>query len=191
MEKQSRSHRNPSAVSTGTKDSSASKLSIGVSHTVDPAAPATQDGILITPSSETDEDAVVIKDVGLKHKNNSQRSVDRKKQWKDNEPTWFTEAYRCMQDNQQEWREQLQSHTDKQEQLQSECTAVMKQTNELLKSLVEACKKKIEKQSCYHYRNASVFTVLFYCDFLFVVSVNHIQFSRLHAISDAVIIRSP
>jgi hypothetical protein len=47
-----------------------------------------------------------------------------------------------MQDDQQEWRQQLQNRVDRQEQLQSERIAVMKQTNELLKSLVEARKKE-------------------------------------------------
>jgi hypothetical protein len=142
VNKRSRSQRDPRVVSTHIKDMSASKLSVGVSHTVDTAAFAAHDGTLNNTSSETDEDDVVIKDIGLKHKNNSQRSVDRKKQLKDTAPTWFTEVYRCMQDDQQEWRQQLQNRVDRQEQLQSERIAVMKQTNELLKSLVEARKKE-------------------------------------------------
>jgi hypothetical protein len=145
VDKQSRSQRNPSVVSTGIKDMSASKLSsVGASHMIDTAAPTSHDGTLslIHPSSETDEDDVIIKDVGLKHKSNSQRSVDQKKLRKDTAPTWFTEAYRCMQDDQQQWRQQLQNRMDRQEQLQSERIAVMKETNNLLKSLIEAHKKE-------------------------------------------------
>jgi hypothetical protein len=82
VNKRSRSQRDPRVVSTHIKDMSASKLSVGVSHTVDTAAFAAHDGTLNNTSSETDEDDVVIKDIGLKHKNNSQRSVDRKKQLK-------------------------------------------------------------------------------------------------------------
>jgi hypothetical protein len=147
VDKQSRSQRNPSVVSTGIKDVSASKLSsVGESHMIDTAAPTSHDGTLslIHPSSETDEDDVIIKDVGLKHKSksNSQRSVDQKKLRKDTAPTWFTEAYICMQDDQQQWRQQLQNRMDRQEQLQSERIAVMRETNNLLKSLIEAHKKE-------------------------------------------------
>lgn len=94
---------------------------------------------LVRPSSDTDED-----DVGESGsiKSRSDRVVKRKSRRTDTAPEWFVEAELRMQKSQEkaqhEWQDEFRKQMDRHEKQQVERTAVLKQTNELLKQLIQA-----------------------------------------------------
>jgi len=94
---------------------------------------------LIRPLSDSDEDDVA--ETGSLRKNGSGgRVVKRKKLEK--APHWFTEAESRMNKAQDEWRQELMRRMDTTEKLQEERISVMRETNSILKQLLQASRNE-------------------------------------------------
>ncbi len=120
----------PSTVSTADTTSQTTSGS-----TIQSCSTSQQQTSLIRPSSDTDSDDV-IETGSVRATGTSQ--IKKRKIRQSKAPEWFVEAERRMQD----WREDLKKRMDRQEQLQQERTDVLKQTNELLKALINSCSRE-------------------------------------------------
>lgn len=95
------------------------------------------DSLIVAPSSDSEDD-VVMPEVSLKEKTSRPCIIERKRRRpkNDNAPSWFVEVHENMRKEETEWRNELRGRLDRQEQLQVERISVMKDTNELLKTLI-------------------------------------------------------
>lgn len=104
-----------------------------------PSSSTSCNGSVIGPSSDTDEDDVIaFETVSLKKDKSKPRATKKPK--KNEPPQWFQSMEDRLSAKQDEWRDEMRKRMDRQESLQTERTAAIKQTNELLKQLIAQCR---------------------------------------------------
>ena len=101
------------------------------------ARPPTAAVCEIRPSSETDEDDCTESRSLSRPTGSAKSNVTKRKRRGEKAPQWYLDSENRLTQSQDEWKAELRRRMDKQEGLQQERISVLKETNSLLRQLIQ------------------------------------------------------